>query len=359
MRVQSLRRLWLACHRWVALSLGWILIVAGATGSLLVVSRPVDRWLHPELFVARAPATQNPVSLESVRQSLAHTFGAKAAFTFRPPRDKGETLQVLVRGDWRGTVYLHPGTGVEQGRRGENEGWVALLYGLHSALWMKQTGKAVLACAVLVYLVLCITGLILWWPRKWPPSFRMVFSKGLLRALFDVHRTGGVALALTLWISLGTGAYLAWRPIGDWITWFSGAPKTTAPVMAPGHGPMLPLDTLAQTARGAFPDGEIGYVLYRPRTDRPLAVRMRLPDDPHPNGRSTVWLDPRNGAVLARHRWNELDPGTRINSIMYPLHTGELGGLWWKICVAVLGAALAALGSSGIGLWWCRRRQRR
>ncbi len=50
--MQALRRVWLKCHRWIALALGWVLILSGITGSLLVVARPVDRWLHPDYFVA-------------------------------------------------------------------------------------------------------------------------------------------------------------------------------------------------------------------------------------------------------------------------------------------------------------------
>lgn len=387
--MQSLRRLWLSCHRWTALSLGWLLVVSGITGSLLVVARPVDRWLHPEYFQA-APArfvldarnaadargapsgnasgapsvaiAQAMVSLEGLRQRLAVEFGPGASYTFAPPRHEGETLQVLVRAKWRGTLYLDPATGVEQGRRGADEGMVAWLYGLHSALWMEQTGKAVLAFAALAYLLLAVTGLILWWPRRWPPSLRIEFAKGGTRALFDIHRTGGVVAGLLLAVSVATGAYLAWRPIGGWISWLSGAPRAVAPALPPQASPAthtVSLDDLADQARAAFPDGAIGYFLYTPRTDRPLAIRMRVPDDPHPNGRSTVWLDPRTGAILATQRWNELDPGTRINSYIYPLHTGELGGGIGQGVVALMGLALATLGGTGIWLWWRRRRARR
>ncbi|ANN77914.1 PepSY-associated TM helix domain-containing protein [Bordetella flabilis] len=367
--MQALRTLWIRCHRWTALCLGWVLVMSGVTGSLLVVARPLDRWLHPAYFVAVTPAgeadARSPVSLEALRQRLAGEFGARASFTFAPPREPGDTLQVLVRAAWRGTLYLDPATGAEQGRRGANEGVVALLYGLHSALWMDQTGKAVLACAALSYLVLLMTGAILWWPRKWPPSLGVAFGKGWTRALFDVHRTGGVVLGLALALCIATGAYLAWRPIGGWITWLSGEPRTAAPALPAASGAAqasaaaASLDELAARAQAALPEGAIGYFLYSPRLDRPLAVRMRVPDDPHPNGRSTVWLDPRSGAVLAIHRWNELDPGTRVNSYIYPLHTGELGGVAWQAAVAMLGLTLAALGGSGIWLWWRRRMARR
>jgi uncharacterized iron-regulated membrane protein len=358
----ALRNLWLKAHRWVALGLGWVLILSGITGSLLVVLRPLDRWQHPEYFVAANTIPQAEIALEPVRQRLASEFGPKASFSFRPPREAGETMEVLVRAAWRGTLYLDPSSGREQGRRGEDEGVVAWLYGLHSALLLVQPGKAILAFAALAYLLLAISGLVLWWPRKWPPSLSIAFGKGMPRALFDLHRTAGAVLALALALCIGTGAYLAWRPIGTWITLLSGAPRTTVPVLpaqAAGKGQAIALDDLAASARAAFPEGAIGLILYTPRLDRPMAIRMRLPDDPHPNGRSTVWLDPRSGMVLAAHRWNELDPGTRINSVIYPLHTGELGGLPWQTGVALLGLALGVLGGSGIWLWWSRRAARR
>ncbi len=353
------RRLWLSCHRWIALGLGGILILSGLSGALLVVARPLDQWLHPAYFVAAGAATAQPASLESMRATLAAEFGPQAAFTFRPPREPGETVQVRVRAAWRGTLYLDPASGREQGRRGDNDGFVAVAYNLHSALLLERTGKAVLAWASLAYLLLMLSGLVLWWPRKWPPSLRMVFDKGTLRALFDVHRNGGALLALALSVCIASGAYLAWRPIGGWITAASGQPRVVAPKLAPGQAPMRPLDELAAAAQAAYPDGAIGFFLYTPHADRPLAVRMRLPDDPHPNGRSTVWLDPRTATVVAAQRWNELDPGVRINSILYPLHTGELGGVAGEAAVALLGLGLGALGISGIWLWWRRRGLRR
>ncbi|MCY1525258.1 PepSY-associated TM region [compost metagenome] len=297
-----------------------------------------------------------------MRRGLEAEFGPQASFTFRPPRAPGETMQVRVRSAWRGTVCLDPASGREQGRQGENAGVVAIVYRLHSALMLEQTGKAVLAWAALAYLVLMVSGLILWWPRKWPPSLRMAFGKGTLRALFDLHRNGGAILALALAVCMASGAYLAWRPIGNWITLASGQARVVAPRLPAPQGaprPMRPLDELAAAAQAAFPDGRIGFLLYTPHADRPLAIRMKVPDDPHPNGRSTVWLDPRDGSVLAAQRWNELDPGTRINSILYPLHTGELGGAAGQAIVALLGLGLGALGISGIWLWWRRQSLRR
>lgn len=368
-----LRPLWLRLHRWFALGIGWVLSLVGLMGAVLVVAQPLDRRAHPELFVAdvasaAAPGAQ-PATFEAMRRQLIATFGRDTNLTFRPPREAGETLWVLVRGAWSGTVYLHPTTGAEQGRRGESEGFVNLLFKMHSSLLLQDTGKAILAWIALSYLLLLVTGLILWWPRRWPPSLRIEWRKGLLRGMFDLHRTGGAVLGLLIAVSVATGAYMAYRPIGDWITAFAGAQSVKPPTLpkaavapagaaaAPTGTAPPPLDTLVQRAQAQFPGEPIGYVQVPGQVSRPVRVRLRLADDPHPNGLSSVWLHPRTGEVLRVDRWNRLDPGARAVAVIYPLHTGVIGGVWTEIVVFVNGAALGLLGISGIYLWWKRRRR--
>ncbi|MEG0446972.1 MAG: PepSY-associated TM helix domain-containing protein, partial [Comamonas sp.] len=121
----SLRSLWLRLHRWFALSLGWILILAGLTGAVLIAAQPLDRWAHPELFKASA-ATQTAAqaaALAPILEQAHQEFGGKAALRFKLPQDADDSLWLRVQSpSWRGTVYLNPVSGEEQGRRGETEG---------------------------------------------------------------------------------------------------------------------------------------------------------------------------------------------------------------------------------------------
>ena len=357
-----LRSLWIRIHRWAALSIGWVLILSGLTGALLVVALPLDRWAHPELFSAKpALAGEAPASLESLLQSLRAEFGLKASFTLRPVREPGDTLWVLVRGPWSGTVYLHPHTGEQQGRRGETDGFVNTVFKLHSSLLLQETGKAILAWVALSYLLLLVTGLVLWWPKRWPPSWKIEWGRGATRAAFDLHRVGGAAMGLVIAVSVASGAYMAWRPLGGVITWLSGGAPIQPPVLpgepAPAGAPVS-LDALVATAQAQFPGVPIGYIQVPASGNRPARVRFILRDDPHPNGLTSVWLHPSTGDVLAVHRWNELDPGARAVAFVYPLHTGVLGGPALQVLITVSGLTLAMLGGTGIWLWWRRRRSR-
>lgn len=355
-----LRRLWLTAHRWTALSLGWILILSGLTGAILVVAQPLNQWTHSGLFEAHitpAPGAQM-APLQPILESLRHQFGSKAAFLFNPPRNARDTLQVRVQGPWRGIVYFDPYTGVEQGRLGENEGLFNTLFKLHSSLLMQSTGKALLAWTALFYVVLLITGLVLWWPRQWPPVLQLELRKGLLRGLFDVHRTLGALLGCVILISVVTGAYMAWRPLGGVINWVVGSQAENAPsyvIVASEVAPLASLDKVFASAREAYSDGAISRIQIPADPRSLIRVRFKMPDDPHPNGLTSVWLDPVSTEIVKRIRWNELDLGTRATTVIYPLHTGVLGGCVLEIIVALSGLAMACLGASGIWLWWRRR----
>jgi uncharacterized iron-regulated membrane protein len=358
-----LRRLWLRIHRWIGFTLGPVLALTALLGAVLVVALPLDRYANPILFTARSAvdATTVALPLEPLRQRLAAEFGPDANFTLRPPRQATDTLWVLVRGKWEGTLYLDPATGAEQGRRGTHEGAYNLLFELHSSLLLDDTGKAILAFVALAYLFLLVTGLVLWWPARWPPSLRIVLDRGLLRGLFDLHRTGGAVFGLLIAVSVATGAYMAWRPLGGFISSAMGQQPVKAPAIPKGaaSGPRLPLDDLVARAQQAFPGQPIGYIQVPGKAGRPMRVRFRLPDDPHPNGIGSVWLNPTTGDVLAVRKWQDLDTGNGAVAVIYPLHTGVLGGLLHETLTVVLGLSLGGLGLSGVWLWWRRPPQRR
>lgn len=349
--------MWLRLHRWTALTLGWLLALTALLGAALVVAPSLDRWANPQLFESRATGGA-PAALQPIRQRLVAEFGPETNLTLRPPRTPGDTLWVRVRGRWNGTVYFDPVSGIEQGRRGEHEGVYNLLFELHSELLMGDSGKAVLTTASLAYVLLLLTGLVLWWPRQWPPRLRVERRQGTLRGLFDLHRTGGALMGVLILVSVATGAYMAWPPMRGWVSQLAGqAPAPVPKVQAVATAPAASLDVLVARAQAEFPGAPIGYIHVPAQGRRPVQVRFRLSDDPHPNGLSSVWLHPVTAEVLATRRWNALDPGARAVAVIYPLHTGALGGPLHSLLTAFTGLTLSALGGTGLWLWWLRRRK--
>ncbi|CAM3790916.1 PepSY-associated TM helix domain-containing protein [Roseateles saccharophilus] len=354
-----MRRFWLLLHRWLALALGLPLIAVALLGSSLVVLRPLDRWMNAELFsVPVGPAASD--LLERTRGQLQAEFGPGASFVLRPPRLAGESLRVTVRGPWDGFVYLDPRDARELGRRGEREGLFNFVFELHSGLLMNDAGRPLLAVLALTYVMLLIGGLVMWWPKLWNQAFTLALDRGLLRGLFDLHRAGGAVLGVLIAVPVASGAYMAWKPLSQAVTSLSGEPPLAPPrvKLTVPASPPASLDALVATAVARFDGAPVGYIALPAGAAKPVRVRLMLADDPHPNGLTSVWLHPQTGAVLRADRWNELDLGARANSVVYPLHTGELGGLAHEALNALLGLTLAALGVAGLWVWWLRRPRR-
>jgi uncharacterized iron-regulated membrane protein len=352
------RRVWMWLHRWIGLTLGLLLALAALLGAALTVARPLDQVVHPELF--RATTQGEPAALEPLRQRLSAEFGPQASLTLRPPRETGESLRVVLRSpQWAGTVYVDPASGRELGRRGEAEGAVNFIFELHSELLLGDTGKAILAGVSLSYLALLLTGVVLWWPTNaaaWRHAFGLKLGKGTTRALFDLHRFGGVVIGLLIAVSVASGAWMAWRPMAVWVSSLAGETPPKPPKVGKAQGPAMTLDQIVAQARTRWPEGMVGYVQLGAADTRPVRVRLKLPDDPHPNGLSSVWLHPVDGRVLAQQRWNQLDLGGRSTAWIYPLHAGTLGGPLHEVATGLVGLTLFGLGLSGTWLWWRRRR---
>lgn len=353
----AIRKLWLKAHRYCALSLGLLLVVVALLGTLLALAKPLDRWAHPELFAVPAATTSSATPLQAARAVLTREFGTTATFTFRPPREPSDTLWVRVRGPWNGTVYFDPATGRELGRRGEHQGFYNSVFELHSTLLLGETGQAVLALTAATYLLLLATGLVLWWPARWPPSLRIRWGSGPWKTVFDMHGVAGAVLGLLIAVSIASGAYMAWPPLRPFVSSLVGEKPAPAPkaALAPPGSKALVLDELVARGRAGFPGATAGHVIASGDATRAVRLRLKLPDDPHPTGMTSVWLHPASGEILAVHRWDRLDLGHKALSVVYPLHTGELGGPVHTVATALLGLVLAGMGITGWMLWWKRR----
>lgn len=348
----------LKVHRWLGLTAGLLLMLNALTGAMMLAARPLDRALHAQLF--EVAASGNAVPVEDIRQSLLREFGGEASFTLRPPRQPDESMLVHVRSTtWKGQAYYDPYTGARLGAREEHEGFANLLFEFHSALLSGDTGKKVLAFNTLTMLLMLLTGLLLWWPRRWRGAFAVNLRSGLFRGLSDLHRVGGVLLGGWILVCVASGTWMAWRPISQWVTQVAGQ-KALAPPLVPAaaQGRAATADEMLATANTALPGGLVGYLGLPAKPTTAVRVRKKLADDPHPNGLSSVWLHPQTGAVLRVDRWTQLDIGARLYAWVYPFHAGLLAGALGVVATAAAGLVLFGFGVSGTWLWWLRRRMR-
>lgn len=356
-------------HLVLSLSAGALLALAGLTGSALVFREEIDRALDPSVHQAPPPANSTsaraPLSAALERVRRAHPD--HPPMYVRMPRQEGATYEFWMDASDGRLVYADPHTARILGSRVPSETLTGWLHALHVELLLGEAGHTVQGAAGLALLGLTITGVFLWWPgvRHLGRGFRVSWSAPWKRVNYDLHKAVG-ALGLPLLFVAGlTGAALVFHEAARWaldgITASPPALKPPAPAPpssgATGSG-AVSVDGAIAAARALLPHARVTWVYLPGPQDGTFTVRMKLPDEAHPNGSNYVYVERRSGRVLRADLTPQQSRGARAFNLLYPTHTGVVWGLPGRILGAIAGLLPLVLLTTGLILWRSRGRRK-
>lgn len=374
-----MRKACLLLHRYAGLGAGLLVAVLGVTGSVLVYGAEIDRALNPDLLSVR-PAGERigpGGALAAFREAdtgvrpdlLRMPREPTDPYVFHGP-DRGGT-----DGGGRRAVYVDPYRGEVLGSRQEHAGLVGVLFRLHANLMAGMAGRQAVGWSGVVLLLLCVTGVVVWWPRlgrlrRFLEALGVRWRASGRRTNYDLHRAGGAWTLPYLALLALTGSGLVfYGTAGDLLNAATGSepmPPAPASAVAAADTTDTPvdrqpdaLDRAWREARTALPDARFSFVYLPTAPDGALGFRGRDPSELHPNGRSFVWLDRWTGKLIRVDDAASADVGPKLLHAAYPLHIGafDLGPIdarWVRLLWALLGLVPAALLMTGFLVWWWR-----
>jgi uncharacterized iron-regulated membrane protein len=372
-------------HFYAGLYVAPFLMLLAITGLVMLAKEPIERWQFGALLTntSGGSPTLHQARLDAARSA----FPNATIVRYQPGRDSSEVTRVTVTIDGRPhTVFVDASTGQIRGivDDGHRIGVVAGL--LHGTLLMGPWGDRLIEIAASLGILLIVSGVYLWFPKRTPfwQSIRM--SGGGRLAWRNLHKTTGVVLAPVLAFYLLSG--LVWTDV--WGEQFVQAWSTLRAAKAPpgesaahthetlnaGSGKVVPWN-LEQTP---LPPSSAHAGHDRITLDAAIAVAQRegigqrfwvgvpggidgiwtiaqtaMNDDiTDPTQELTVHVDQYTAAVVGRGGWNDYTLMARAVAAGIPLHTGSLG--WWNLLGAsVVCLSVIALSLSGLVMWWLRR----
>lgn len=323
-------------HAWAGTALAVLAVVFGLTGSLLVFE---DDWIRATVPAARADVDLDPARLGAALDRLEVTEPQLTSVVLAGGAVGAHRLYLADEG----FGYADAGGAVVDRWQGAArvETWI---FDLHHELLAGHTGKLVSGGAGLALLVMILTGLIIWVPSWRASGWRIWPRSGARRELIGSHRNLGLIFALPLVVFSLTGAAMVFHGTAQAL--LGGAPKPPTPVV--GSGDVNWTRALA-AAQARFPQATLRMAIRPAAPGKPATIRMRQPGEWHPNGRTTVTIDPATSQVAATSEANALPVGIRAYNAFYPLHASSVGGWLYDALTALSGVAMAGLG--GVGAW--------
>lgn len=339
----TFRRVLLWLHRWVGLIAGLVIFVAAVTGALIVIERPLNRWLEPSLYPAQ-PATGARASVESALSALREKHPEMRVDGIGlPPRDGGRDPLMLFAGNR--VVHFDPSSGEILGSRARRTGFTQTLVKLHVNLLAGPVGGTVVVVATMLTIALALSGLWLWWPLRigW-------FRRGtnFRRFNLELHSVAGLYSSLFLLVIAITGVTLRYL--------HTEHPRVPGSAPAAAGAERITVDDAILRAEAALPGARaVAIEMPAPNPRAPFRVQLAFPEDGSPAGRSVVFLDRFLGTTLAIHNARDGTWVERYGNLQLSLHTGSVGGVTTKIIAFLTCVALVLQIASGYVLWWKRR----
>lgn len=387
-------------HLGIGVLAGALILLMSVTGVLLGFERQMIAWIDGAPRVEATGA--RPLPLDSV---LAHACVARvsvASVVVR--RDPTHPVTIRLREQGAAPVLAHPATGAVLRPAGDGAGqrlfsalrrwhrWIGAEAGA-----LRERAKLLNGVANLLFLALVLSGLWLWWPRRWTVARLKATTVPQLRHRsgqvrdFNWHNSLGFWFALPLAVIVATGVFFSFRWPGRYLdlalgsaTERAAAREAIADARAGREGEKEGARPGTDARRDGAHDRPAADVV-RP-DDAPLAryvaaaaavrpqwtqLTLTLPDAtaPHarvvvaegntyrPDLRWTVDVDRASGEVTKASGYATLSPARKLRAWVRHGHTGEVFGVAGQLLATVASAVGALLVLTGFALASRRLRQ--
>jgi uncharacterized iron-regulated membrane protein len=378
-------------HLWLGLASGIIVLIVCLTGCIWVFNEEITGMLEPETKVAwQNKPVLGPSQLTDIAAAL-YPDKVPAYANYH----QGEVINLSLRdkvekkggrrgggGGRRGggvSLKIHPYTGEviskEVRKPGETDFFRFILNG-HRFLWLPfEIGRPIVNYGTMVFVVLLITGLIWWYPKKWnksttDKSFKIKWGASFKRLNLDLHNVLGFYSLLFLLAIALTGMVYGIKWYSDSLYWVTtGGEKlpqfrnmeSDSLQMGKFYKPVAAMDAAWAKVVAKHPKSTGFYYSF------PDAKRAKATID--------IYVYPTAGQfynsqsyTFDQHTLKELtrkDPyaipfdeasvGQKLRKMNYDIHVGSILGFPGKVMAFLASLIGASLPITGFLIWYGRK----
>jgi uncharacterized iron-regulated membrane protein len=361
----DVRKQILILHRWIGLVTGLVLLAVGISAALLVFERPLDRLLNRSLVNVTPAGARLP--LNEITRHLGQIYPQYhiAGWTLPQQPDLAIAADLEANNDAKPApspeeleLAVNPYTGAVLGDLEKANRLMRYVHQFHTHFLAAKVGSAIVGWSAVCLLLLNLTGIILWWRRK-IGRFRWNLNGAAFH--FNVHQAIGIYAWTFLMVLSLTGMALHWEgPVGRLADRLTGSPPPAKMLPAdPVQQGASPLDSdqLVSIAEKSAPGAHVTVMLLAAKSQAPVRVIMKYPEDHTPAGRTQVFLDAYSGKVRMLTDARSAPLGFKLMRLWNrQYHTGDIFGWPTQMLALTFSLSLVIMTITGPMIWYKRRR---
>lgn len=336
-------------HKYLAWSIGiWLMLIC-VSGSILLFKNDLLPIMYKELASAKAQ-----YEFEQMAQDKGKRIDKLAQVTaqFDQTSQYRYVIYASTKAPWHlvvdelDTHHYYDLNGTKLLSRSNDGDWLEWLRQFHLHLLLHELGEDILGVLTIVACILVAAGLLVWWPRRFSRRiFVLPTRTNHSKTYRQWHTVLGVfslpLLAVVLFTSIGL---LYFSGIQGFLTQFFDK-KVATPTVKTAALNLSSLHPQTNTnwqqafeqAITALPEADLRLLSLQQAPSALMNLRMKFPQEWHPNGRTRVYFHPHSGNLVKIQSALEMGPGEWFMNLLYPIHIAAVGGYWWMVTLSVVG----------------------
>lgn len=221
-KATRLNRLIAWIHLWPSIVSGIIVVFVCLTGTIIVYNEEIMDYTAGDAKYVTVPENAERISHEEIIKNVTLHDSNLAISEFVLFKDPARSMRIRAFNPKKrklAMVYVDP----YSGKILKVDNTIYFFYitaHLHAMLLAGKTGGWIVAISTILFVISCITGLVLWWPKKWnkatrEASFTIKWKARFKRFNYDLHNVYGF-YSLIVCVILGTtGLIIFFHPLMD------------------------------------------------------------------------------------------------------------------------------------------------
>ncbi|MBD1393879.1 PepSY-associated TM helix domain-containing protein [Mucilaginibacter glaciei] len=363
------KKVMLFCHRWLGFISGLVVFIVSITGCIFCFQNEIQDAMYSYRTVQNTgkPYVQPSQLIAEVKKAFPKA-SPDYIYYYGAERPAGVLANLGKEG--YEYVFLNPYTAQITYHEKPQTNFFIIVEYLHLYLLLPPAiGKWIVGVSVIIFMMIMVTGLILWWPKRKSDrnrSFTIKWGGRWRRVNYDLHNVLGfyaTSIAMILAIS---GLAIAFEPVSKAIynTANLGKIDYKTEVTEPKS------DSLKRAGLAAQPVVNTAFAYARQQV--PQAQMFLIHNDPSISGAIGVGayaksmhyshttgfeFDKYNGKLLKSYIYDKKSPGLKLNEMNYDIHVGQIIGLPGKIIAFLASLICASLPVTGFIIWWGKRKK--
>ncbi|UCS94241.1 PepSY domain-containing protein [Echinicola marina] len=361
-------------HLWLGLVSGIVVVIVSLTAALLTFEEEIRLIFEAEHEKVSKIEGQKLLPPSELAVRVKEKYGWPSVYGVMY-RGEGRSAMVPYYEDRSNyqQALINPYTGEVLHNRKLNDDFFRFMLMGHYQLWLpRPIGKPVVAYSTLIFVITLVTGLVLWWPKKWTKatknaSFKIKWPASPKRFNYDLHNVVGFYSLLIALVLALTGMVYGMKWFRSSSYWVASGGKTE--VFERMHS-----DTTLVAVEGQVDEDVLMNNLLESGFD-PDESRFSIF---YPRGASGTWNLQVNSSLINTFRsrnyhfeqgsldllkvdpeFSEANGGDQLMKLNYDLHLGLIGGIWTKIIAFLVSIVSASLPVTGFIIWWGKEKKKR